>query len=102
MIALVEEKREELRKLCEKYGVKRLEVFGSAADGTFNHETSDLDFLYEFIPDPPGGHWDAYWGLHESLVELFGRKVDLVSPAAQRNPYFIRAFNASRIELYAA
>jgi len=44
MLELIEQHRAELDALCRKYGVKRLELFGSAARGDFRPERSDLDF----------------------------------------------------------
>ena len=99
---LIEGKREELNGLCGKFNVQRLELFGSAADGSFNPETSDLDFLVEFLPLQPGEHFDAYFGLLEALQELFQRRIDLVETTAMRNPYFIRRVNESRTSIYAA
>ena len=32
-----------LRELCERYGVERLELFGSAARGKYDPAHSDLD-----------------------------------------------------------
>ncbi len=49
MIQLLEEKRDELIALCLKYQVRRLDLFGSAAKGRFAPETSDLDFVAEFL-----------------------------------------------------
>lgn len=98
----VEDKREELNQLCERFKIRRLELFGSAADGTFDPETSDLDFLVEFLPLNPGEHFDAYFGLLEALQELFQRRIDLVETGAMRNPYFIRRVNESRTTIYAA
>lgn len=102
MDPLIEGKREELNRLCERFNVQRLELFGSAADGSFNPETSDLDFLVEFLPLQAGEHFDAYFGLLEALQELFQRRVDLVESSAMRNPYFIRRVNESRTSIYAA
>jgi hypothetical protein len=98
----VEDKREELNRLCERFKIRRLELFGSAADGTFDPENSDLDFLVEFLPLNPGEHFDAYFGLLEALQELFQRRIDLVETGAMRNPYFIRRVNESRTTIYAA
>ena len=102
MIAVIDDQRERLETLCRRHRVRRLEVFGSAADGTFNPESSDLDFLVEFFSLGPGEHYEAYFGLWEGLEALFERKVDLVEPQAMRNPYFIRRVNESRKLLYAA
>jgi hypothetical protein len=98
----VSEKHGELAELCRKHRVRRLEIFGSAADGTFQPDRSDLDFLVEYGELQPGERADAYFGLLEDLANLFGRKVDLVEPGAMRNPYFIRRVNESRTVVYDA
>jgi uncharacterized protein len=54
----LEQHRERLAELCRRYGVRRLELFGSAARGQFDPATSDLDFLVLFHRDAnadPGG-----------------------------------------------
>ncbi len=75
MNLLVEQHRTELEALCRRYGVRRLELFGSAATGLAQSGGSDLDFLVEFDLLPPGGYADAYFGLLESLEALYGRPV---------------------------
>jgi predicted nucleotidyltransferase len=42
---LLQAKLELLRELCERFGVERLELFGSAARGEFDPAHSDLDFI---------------------------------------------------------
>ena len=102
MIEVIDEQMNQLDALCHNYDVKRLEIFGSAADGNFDPNSSDLDFLVEFFPLNPGEHYEAYFGLWEGLRELFRRKVDLVESQAMQNPYFIRRVNESRKIVYAA
>ena len=102
MIAVIDDQKERLEALCRQHRVQRLEVFGSAADGTFKPESSDLDFLVEFVPLSPGEHYESYFGLWEGLKALFGRKVDLVEAGTMRNPYFIRRVNESREVVYPA
>jgi uncharacterized protein len=99
---LFDEKLEPLRELCRTYAVERLEVFGSAADSSFDPQRSDLDFLVTFAPCMPSEHYERYFGLLESLESLFERRVDLVEAQAMRNPYFIRQVNESKRLLYAA
>lgn len=91
----------EIPALCRRYGVARLELFGSAAGEAFDPEHSDLDFLVEFDADS-SRLFDRYFGLKESLEALYGRHVDLVTAGSLRNRYFIEALNNSRQLVYAA
>lgn len=102
MIADIEQRRAELEALCRRFQVRRLEVFGSAAVGEFRSEESDLDFLVEFEPSDGPGHADRYFGLLESLGQLFGRPVDLVVASAIKNPYFRESVERTKALLYAA
>jgi predicted nucleotidyltransferase len=102
MSPAITERRMEIDALCRRYGVNRLELFGSAAAGREREGQSDLDFLVEFRLDPPGGYADAYFGLLESLEGLLGRPVDLVVASAIRNPYFLQAVERTKTLVYAA
>ena len=102
MIESIKKHRQALEALCRKYSVCRLELFGSAVAGNFNEQTSDLDFLVEFLPLEQGQHADAYFGLLFGLEDIFSRSVDLVMPGAIKNPYFLEAVNQNREVLYAA
>ena len=102
MIALIEQHRHRLEELCRAHHVKTLELFGSAADGTFDSGRSDLDFLVDFLPAAAGRIFHGYFDFKDALEELFGRKVDLVMPGAIRNPYLVQAVNSQRTVLYAA
>lgn len=101
MIREIRSKKAEIELLCKRFGVRTLELFGSAANGNFR-EDSDLDFLVEFIDQRVEGYFNRYFGLLEGLQDLFGRKVDLVVPSAITNPYFQRSVDESRVPLYAA
>jgi predicted nucleotidyltransferase len=101
LIELVEARRPQLAKLCERYGVERLYLFGSAATGRFAEPSSDLDFVVEMADrQPTGSYADRYLGLAEELERLFGRKVDLVTAESVRNPYFRREVEATRQLVY--
>src|SRR2546421_11579857 len=102
MIDLIERHRSQLADLCRCYHVRTLELFGSAADGTFDPARSDLDFLVEFLPEAADRFFHGYFDLKEALEKLYGRDVDLVMPKAIRNPYFLQAVNRQRKVLYAA
>lgn len=102
MISAVEERSEDLKRLCVIYGVLRLDLFGSASTGGYNAEGSDLDFLVEFQPEALSTFADSYFGLLESLGKLFGRPVDLVVESAIKNPYFQRSVEQTRTSIYEA
>lgn len=98
----IAERLEELRAICARFSVRRLDLFGSAVGEDFDAATSDIDLLVELEPLPPVEYADAYFGLKESLDDLLGRPVDLVVESAVRNPYFRKSFEATRLPLYAA
>lgn len=93
----------ELGSICQRHEVARLELFGSAVTDSFNHETSDLDFLVEFEWTSHPSRWFyIYFDFRDALELLFGRSVDLVSYRTVRNPYLIASINEQRTVLYAA
>jgi predicted nucleotidyltransferase len=102
MTSLIEQNRTRLGQLCRQFGVKRLELFGSAAGSGFDEKASDLDFLVEFLPTDPAGHAHSYLNLLVALEDLFGRRIDLLEVKAIKNPYLMESINRTRIELYAA
>jgi len=85
---------------CEKWGVTRLEIFGSALTQDF-HKDSDLDFLVSFATDSNRGlnFFEAADDLSQSLL----RKVDLVSKTSlskSRNKYRTKRILASAQAVY--
>ena len=103
MHAAIANKKDELVELCQRYGVARLEVFGSAARGTdFDPQTSDADFLVEFHTGSGLPPFDQYFDLAEALRHTLGRPVDLVESAAVHNPYLRAAIERSRELVYAS
>jgi len=88
--------------LCNRRGVRRLALFGSAASGRFEPASSDLDFLVEFQPAQPAPYADNYFGLQEDLERLFGVPVELIEASAIHNPYFQQAIEKTQVQLYVA
>ena len=85
MIREIEDHREQVAELCQRYGVRRLEIFGSAARSEdFDPGRSDIDFLIDFnegqIPK-----LDRYLGLQDELSELLAHKVELAGRKAILN-----------------
>ena len=100
---LVTERLDEVRALCEKYGVKSLSIFGSAVKGTFDPEKSDLDFVVEFLPEPdPLQRGEYYLDLLVDLQRLFDRNVDLLVGTTIENPYFRQVLELTARGLYDA
>ena len=81
MHMVIAEKRDELTSLCRRFGVVRLEVFGSAARGAdFDATASDVDFLVEFGPE--ADDLACFLDFKAALEALLGRPVDLVDRKA--------------------
>ena len=93
----------EVRALCEKHGVRKLTIFGSAVKGTFDPAKSDLDFAVEFEPHPDplerGRRWLELW---DDLRDLFARDVDLIVSSTIENPYIVQSIALAHLDLYAA
>ena len=71
----LQQKREEILRLCATYGACNLRVFGSAARGQADAK-SDVDFLVEM---EPGRSLFDLGGLQYELERLLGRPVDVVT-----------------------
>lgn len=71
-------------------GVKKLGLFGSFQREVVN-ESSDVDLLVEFLPGKKT--FDNFMDLSFFLEDLFGRKVELVTPQSLSKfigPHIIR------------
>lgn len=102
MHSIIAQKRAEIASICQRHHIRRLEVFGSGARATdFDPARSDADFLVEFEPDAKRG-LESYFALKSDLEALLQRGVDLVEPAALRNPYLLAGVNGARELIYAA
>jgi uncharacterized protein len=93
MVPAILERRDEIAALCRRYGIVRLEVFGSAARGTdFDPARSDVDLLIDL-----GNRaltLDAYLDLKDELEALFGRSVDLMErQTVEQSHNYIRRKN---------
>ncbi len=96
-------KLDDIVRLCKKHGVKRLEVFGSAARGDdFDPATSDADFLVDFIDWMKKPWLGVLFDFEADLKATLGRDVDLVDFSALRNKYVIRTINKDRELIYEA
>ena len=92
----------QIQELCRTHHVRQLHIFGSAVRTDFNSETSDVDLRVEFISGADVSNYAKnYHALLDSLVEVLGRKVDLLSGRIE-NPYIRAAIEKDKVLIYAA
>lgn len=101
MIALVADHKDDIIELCKKHGIVRIELFGSAATGKFNSETSDLDFIID-LGDYESGVAVRFFDFVNEMEQLFGRHVDLLTDRSITNPYLRMSVDRSRELIYEA
>lgn len=82
--------KDAIAALCQRFGVTRLDVFGSAARGEdFDPARSDVDLLVEFGPTAHRT-LSALLDFEDAAATVFARPVDVVERSvieASRNPY---------------
>ena len=105
MHPVLAEKRQTLVALCRRFGVERLEVFGSATRGDdFDPRRSDADFLVSFLP-AERNDLAAFTEFKAALEALLGRPVDLLerqAVEASRNDIRRRRIPAEAKAVYGA
>jgi predicted nucleotidyltransferase len=101
MIELIRDNQQAIADLCRQYGIRKLEVFGSAATGVFDPATSDIDFLVDLGEYAPGTAV-RYLDLIADLEDLLGYPVQMVTQRSITNPYFRQAIDAQRVTIYEA
>lgn len=77
----------EINYLCQQHKVKKLYVFGSALNNSFN-EKSDVDLIVDFNNIEVEDYADNYFGFKFSLQDILDRPITLLEEKALRNPYF--------------
>ena len=96
MKARIEVPKETLADFCRRNHIRRLAFFGSVLRDDFTPE-SDVDVLVEFEPGHVPGL--AFITMQDELSDLFGRNVDLNTPACL-SPYFRKEVLDEREVLY--
>ena len=101
MIPEIERSKEELDEICREFSVERLDLFGSAASGSFDPETSDLDFLVRFSDRSPTGHYaERLLDFADALEDLFSGPVHLLTEESIGNPFLRREIRNTKKTLY--
>src|SRR4051812_3934186 len=91
--------QERLAEFCRQNGVRRLALFGSALRDDFG-PGSDVYVLVEFEPGRPPGL--SFFRMQEELCELFGRAVDLHTPASLSRYFRNQVLSAAEDQFVAA
>jgi hypothetical protein len=89
-----------LKTFCERWQVREVAIFGSAARGEMRPE-SDVDVMVEFAP---GETWDLLdlVEMQLALEQVVGRPVDLVEKGTIRNPFRLATIARDITVIYAA
>lgn len=103
MQPIIEDRKEELKRICERLKIRRLYAFGSAVSSDKFRENSDIDFLITFDDSiSPEEYSENYFQLMYRLKELFNREIDVITERSLSNPYFIDSVNKSKVLIYEA
>ena len=94
--------REPIAEVCRRYGIRRLDVFGSSTTDAFDERTSDVDVAVDFDDVTSADYFDRFFAVKEELERIVGRRVDLLTWSSIRNPYFRQRVEATSENLYAA
>jgi len=88
-----------LTKLCNKYSVLKLYVFGSAINDKFRKD-SDIDVLVTLDSVELNDYADNYFDFKFSLEDLFNRKIDLLEEKSIKNPFLKQSIDTSKELIY--
>ena len=97
----IEAKRDQVIALCQRFGVIRLDLFGSSTIGRFNPDTSDYDFIVDLGPYAPGIA-KRFFDLEDALARLLERRVDLNTEPSGRNRFYSASVSESRMPVFDA
>ena len=87
---------ERIADFCRRHHIRRLSLFGSILRDDFGLD-SDIDVLVEFEPGRTPGLFGMA-GLELELSEMFGRKVDLRTPAELSRYFREEVVRASEVQ----
>jgi predicted nucleotidyltransferase len=101
MIDLIIRNREEIASLCRSFGIRKLEVFGSAATGTFDPSHSDIDLIAD-LGEYERGVAKRYLRFARAMEQLLHVPVEIITEDQIRNPYFRQAVDEQRTTIHFA
>jgi len=99
MNRIILDRIDKLKRLCTIYNVKSMYAFGSVCTDQFN-ENSEIDFMISFDNLPIEQYFDNYLDLWIQLLDLFHRKIDLISNNTLSNPNLIMGIEKTKQLIY--
>lgn len=87
-----------LAAFCRRHHIRKLALFGSVLRDDFGPE-SDVDVLVEFDPAHIPGL--AFLSIEAELTGIFGRKVDLHTPASLSRYFRERVLSEAEVQFAA-
>lgn len=90
-----------ITRFCRKWRIAELSLFGSVLRPEEFREESDVDVMVTFAKDARWNLFD-FVEMQDELTQIFGRKADLLSMRALKNPYRRREILSTARVLYAA
>ena len=105
VVYTIEEIKERVVPIAERYGLRAVYVFGSYARNEANND-SDVDLLIDRTGSTIKGMFDM-GNLYHDLRESIGREIDLVTThtleqksTRKRTPAFVEALQSERVQIY--
>jgi uncharacterized protein len=102
MIPLILAHRPAIAQLCARYGVRRLQVFGSASVAIDDAMARDVDLIVDFDRANRRRPLPCYFEFKRDIESLLGKSVDLVELDAMPESRLKRSIARSARSLYAA
>ena len=96
MILSIDEIRDKIRPICEKYKVEKVWLFGSYARGEAR-EDSDVDLHVKAAEEM---RFLELGGFYADIEEALGKEIDLITRIPEENKIFRRYVERDEILLY--
>ena len=96
----IDEKREEIAETCQRYGIERLFIFGSALREDFRPGKSDTDLLVEFDPIDISKKFHTFLEARAAFSKILQSEVDLVMSGAVKNKVIASEIDRTKKLIY--
>jgi hypothetical protein len=97
---MIELRRGDIARLCERYGVRELALFGSILRSDFDPTSSDVDAAVKFGPPAEDSLARQYFDFKAALEHLLLRPVDLVELEAMPDTRLKRIIERTKMPIY--